>query len=66
MEGPDSDSFDAIPAMTLWNDAVKAKRPAEKTRKRQYKKRAKKTKPTTLMETNTTSTESDASDDDTE
>ena len=69
MEGPDSNDFDAIPAMTLWNDAVKARRPAQKTKgKRKYKKRVKKTKSTTLMETDTTTTESDTttSDDDTE
>ena len=62
MEGPDSNDFDAIPAMTLWNDAVKARRPAQKTEgNRKYKKRVKKTKSTTLMETDTTT-----SDDDTE
>ena len=27
MERPECENFDAVPAMTLWNDAVKSKRP---------------------------------------
>ena len=68
IEGPDSNDFDAIPAMTLWNNTVKVRQPAQKTKgKIKYKKRVKKTKSTTLMETDTTTTESDTttSDDDT-
>ena len=55
--------------MILWNDVVKARRPAQKMKgKRKYRKRVKKTKSTSLMETDTTTTESDTttSDDDTE
>lgn len=55
MEGPDSNSCNDV-----WNDAVKARRPAQKTKRmRKYKKGVKKTKSTTLMETDTTTTESD-------
>ena len=54
--------------MTLWNNAVKARRPQKTKGKRKYKERVKKTKSTTLIETDTTTTESDTttSDDDTE
>ena len=62
MEGPDSDNFNAVPAMKLWSDTVKARRPNQKA-KRKYKERAKKTKPYTLMEIDTTESDCDISDD---
>ena len=49
MEGPVCKNFDAVPAMTLWNDAVKSRRPNQ-TGKHIYKKRNKKKRPMTLMD----------------
>ena len=44
MEGPETEDFDAIPAMTLWNDA---------------RKKAKKVKPTSLIDNNSSSSTSE-------
>ena len=49
MEGPECKNCDAFPAMTLWNDAVKSRRPNQ-ARKHIYKKRNKKKRPTMLMD----------------
>ena len=49
MEGPTCESFNAVPAMTLWNNAVKSRRPSQ-SGSRTYKKRSKKKRPTMLMD----------------
>ena len=55
MEGPECADFDAISSMTLWNDAVKARRPSQKKQKREYKQREKKSMPTTLVDESSSS-----------
>ena len=49
MEGPECKNHDTVPAMTLWNDAVKSRKPNQ-AGKRIYKKLNKKKRPTTLMD----------------
>ena len=49
MERPECENLDAVPAMTLWNDPVKSRRP-NYVRKCIYKKCNKKKRPTTLMD----------------
>ena len=53
-EGPTTEEFDPLPAMQLWHDGARERRPNQSKRK-PYKQRAVKERPKTLMDLETTS-----------
>ena len=59
MEGPEPEFFNPITLMTLWNDAVKSRRPNQ-AGNCSYKKHNKKTTPPTLRDLEESSDDSDS------